>query len=149
MLALLAYVRYVERPDRRRYALLLLAFAAGLMSKAMIVTLPLAALLLDIWPLRRKISKTLIVEKLPLFALSAAVSALVFVAQRSGGAVLHRSAFARCAPGERASVLRDLCVATVLAGPTLGLLPVSPSTAGMDVNRGSGGNRGPLRLDHS
>ena len=88
MLSLLAYVRFVERPIPRRYALLLLAFSAGLMSKSMLVTLPLVALLLDVWPLRRKMSKALIVEKLPLLGLSATVSTLVFLAQRGGGAVV-------------------------------------------------------------
>lgn len=88
MLALLAYVRFVERPGARRYALLLLAFGAGLMSKSMIVTMPVVALLLDVWPLGRTVSRALIVEKLPLFGLSAAVSAVVFLAQRGGGAVL-------------------------------------------------------------
>jgi len=88
MLALLAYVRYVERPVRSRYVLLLAAFIAGLMSKAMLVTLPLVALLLDVWPLRRPLTRKLLIEKLPMFGLSAMVSILVFVAQRSGGAVL-------------------------------------------------------------
>lgn len=88
MLALLAYVRFVESPNARRYTFLLLAFSAGLMSKPMIVTLPVVALLLDVWPLRRTMSKAVIVEKLPLFGLSAAVSALIFLAQRGGGAVL-------------------------------------------------------------
>ena len=88
MLALLAYVRFVERPIPRRYALLLAAFSAGLMSKSMIVTLPVVALLLDFWPLRRAMSKALITEKLPLFGLSAAACALVVLAQRGAGAVL-------------------------------------------------------------
>jgi tetratricopeptide (TPR) repeat protein len=88
MLTLLAYAHYVQRPNRRRYALLLFAFVAGLMSKPMIVTLPVVMLLLDIWPLQRTLSRKLLVEKLPLFALSAAVSILVFVAQQRGGAVI-------------------------------------------------------------
>ena len=88
MLALLAYVHYVHRPNWRRYALLLFAFVAGLLSKPMIVTLPLVTLLLDIWPLKRTFSRKLIVEKLPLFALSAAVSIVVYMAQWRGGAVI-------------------------------------------------------------
>jgi protein O-mannosyl-transferase len=93
MLTLLAYVQFVERRTAARYILLLLAFSAGLMSKPMIVTLPLVALLLDFWPLQRKLSRALIVEKLPLFGLSAAVSAVVFFAQRSGGAMLSLAHF--------------------------------------------------------
>ncbi len=84
------YLLYVRRPRTRLYLLLLLAFSCGLMSKPMIVTLPFALLLLDIWPLMR-IKRTsvrhLIFEKLPLFALSAAASVFTFVAQKRGGAV--------------------------------------------------------------
>ena len=53
LLAMLAYVRYVERPGPGRYALTLALFALGLMSKPMVVTLPFVLLLLDVWPLRR------------------------------------------------------------------------------------------------
>lgn len=51
---LLAYAWYVERPASRwRYGVLLVNFAAGLLSKSMLVTLPVALLILDWWPLRR------------------------------------------------------------------------------------------------
>lgn len=93
MATLYAYVRWVERPTTARYAVLLVAFCAGLMSKPMIVTLPAVTLLLDFWPLRRKMAWGLVVEKLPLFALSAAVSAVTFFAQRGGGAMLSLSRF--------------------------------------------------------
>lgn len=83
-LALLAYVRYVKTPSRRWYALLLAAFCAGLMSKPMIVTLPVLLLLIDIWPLRRRPSLR---EKTPVFALSAAAAIFTFVVQRGSGAV--------------------------------------------------------------
>ena len=53
LLTMLAYLRYVRKPGIRRYALVLLAFALGLMSKPMIVTLPIALLILDYWPLDR------------------------------------------------------------------------------------------------
>ncbi len=58
-LSLLAYVHYgelakAESPKAKTfYALTLLAFACGLMSKPMIVTLPCIMLLLDWWPLGR------------------------------------------------------------------------------------------------
>jgi hypothetical protein len=45
-----AYVGYVERPGVRRYALVVLSFALGLMAKPMLVTLPVVLLLLDYWP---------------------------------------------------------------------------------------------------
>lgn len=76
MLTMCAYVAYVEQPRFWRYALVLLALAAGLMSKPMLVTLPCVLLLLDFWPLARlrasewrKTAGSLVREKLPLFAL--------------------------------------------------------------------------------
>jgi len=47
------YVRYTETPDWKRYSLVILMFALGLMAKQMLVTLPFVLLLLDYWPLRR------------------------------------------------------------------------------------------------
>jgi len=87
-LTLWCYARYVERPGVGRYLAVVLAFCLGLMSKPMVVTLPFALLLLDVWPLRRgSRGKALWIEKLPLFALAAAASMLTFAAQHSGGAV--------------------------------------------------------------
>jgi Flp pilus assembly protein TadD len=76
MLTIGAYVRYAHRPwSWARYGLVVVLFALGLMCKPMLVTLPLVLLLLDYWPLRRveagKLSG-LVLEKLPLLALSAA-----------------------------------------------------------------------------
>jgi tetratricopeptide (TPR) repeat protein len=53
MASLVAYQRYVARPEPRRYLLLTLLFIGGLMSKPMLVTLPLTLLLLDYWPYGR------------------------------------------------------------------------------------------------
>ena len=53
LLAIAAYGWYVRRPGVARYLLVMLFFALGLMSKAMIITLPCALLLLDYWPLNR------------------------------------------------------------------------------------------------
>ena len=94
MLTLWAYVRNAEcgmpnadsriTPQASRftfhvspfYLLALLFFACGLMSKAMLVTVPFLLLLLDFWPLGRLLLKTqdprlrtLLLEKLPFFAL--------------------------------------------------------------------------------
>jgi len=95
MLTMLAYASYVVKPGGRRYALVLVAFALGLMAKPMLVTLPCVLLLLDVWPLRRWPATPawrLVREKLPLFALAAASSVATFVAQRSGGAVMSLDA---------------------------------------------------------
>ncbi len=53
LLTVLFYVRYVNKPDWKRYLPVFLCFALGLMSKPMLVTLPFALLLLDYWPLNR------------------------------------------------------------------------------------------------
>ena len=53
LLSLLAYARYAEAPSWRRYALVGLWLALGLMAKPMLVTWPFVFLLLDYWPLRR------------------------------------------------------------------------------------------------
>ena len=52
-LALLLYVEFVQRGRRRLYVGALIAFLLGLMSKPMLVTLPILMLLLDFWPLNR------------------------------------------------------------------------------------------------
>jgi Flp pilus assembly protein TadD len=49
----LAYGWYANRPSWPRYLLTLAAFALGLMTKPMLVTLPFVLLLLDYWPLNR------------------------------------------------------------------------------------------------
>jgi Flp pilus assembly protein TadD len=98
MLALVAYGAWVRRRTALRYGAVVVAFACGLLSKPMVVTLPFVLLLLDLWPLCRPITARLVVEKVPLFALAAASSAVTFAAQRAGGAVMpleHLSAVER------------------------------------------------------
>ncbi len=85
-------------------ALTLALYALGLMSKPMLVTMPLVLLLLDMWPLGRapwpdggaggqprpagrRTRRALVVEKLPLFVLAGASGVITFIVQRSGGAV--------------------------------------------------------------
>lgn len=95
LLTMWAYVSWVREPRAWRYALLLLWFALGLASKPMLVTLPCALLLLDVWPLRRVVVGEaprrawlrLVTEKLPLFGLAAASSVVTYVAQRRAGAM--------------------------------------------------------------
>jgi len=103
--SLWAYAGYVERRRANAsstggfYALALVTFALGLMAKPMLVTLPCVLLLLDLWPLRRwtvPIRSTapssaslgsLLVEKLPFFALSVASSLITYRVQKAGGSV--------------------------------------------------------------
>ncbi len=90
-LALLAYAAYVQRPRARWYIVLLVTFAASLLAKPMLVTLPFVLLLLDYWPLRRfpptvPLSR-LLLEKVPLLFLSAASSAATWYVQEHGESV--------------------------------------------------------------
>jgi tetratricopeptide (TPR) repeat protein len=87
-LTLLAWVRYTESPGIARYSMALTSFALGLMAKPLIVTLPCALLLLDFWPLKRGISKKLLLEKLPFFALSGCGAVMTYVTQHAMGAVI-------------------------------------------------------------
>ncbi|MGH8093323.1 MAG: tetratricopeptide repeat protein [Chthoniobacterales bacterium] len=98
MLTLAAYYRYVSKPPLlSSYALVIVAFCAGLLAKAMLVTLPFLLLLLDYWPLgrfepvselstsdeegRKKSFSWLVLEKIPLLILAAAVSVGTVLAQ--------------------------------------------------------------------
>lgn len=87
LLAMMAYARYVERPSLARYGAVAASFACGLMSKPSVVTLPLALLLLDFWPLGRTGLWRCVREKLPLLALSAAAGAITLIVQSTAGAV--------------------------------------------------------------
>jgi tetratricopeptide (TPR) repeat protein len=95
-----AYARYAAAPSLLRRGLpVFLALALGLMAKPMLVTAPFLLLLLDFWPLGRASRPAgaagparhgwlpLVLEKTPLFALSAA-SAVVTVAAQSAGAAV-------------------------------------------------------------
>jgi protein O-mannosyl-transferase len=95
---ILAYISWVRKRGVRRYALVLLLFVLGLMSKPMVVTLPAVLFLLDVWPLGRvrdaetsepprRVVGRRILEKLPLFLLAIASSVITFLVQRAWGAV--------------------------------------------------------------
>jgi len=91
MLTLGAYVRYArEARSPGRYLLVLILFALGLMAKPMLVTVPFILLLLDYWPLKRfpataragfSIPRQLVLEKIPLLLMSAAVGVVVYLVQ--------------------------------------------------------------------
>ena len=53
LLALGAYTWYARRPSDARYLTVALLFAAGLMAKPQVITLPFVLLLWDYWPLER------------------------------------------------------------------------------------------------
>ncbi len=104
ILTLWAYARYVERRSVSRYVLVPVFLAFGLMAKPMLVTLPFALFLLDLWPLgrlqeagrwrfgRSRILR-LVLEKVPLFLLVVASSFVTFYVQRAAGAVQSAATF--------------------------------------------------------
>ena len=88
--AVLAYAYYVRHNTWRRYLLVTACFVLGLMSKPVMVTLPLALLLLDYWPLGRFSANRpakLFLEKVPLLVLSAASSLVTYLGQKQMGAM--------------------------------------------------------------
>jgi tetratricopeptide (TPR) repeat protein len=107
LMTMWAYIHYVQKPSIKRYSLVIAFFILGLMSKAMLVTLPFVLLLLDFWPLRRlKFSKErgrnevfkknivkksevskLVFEKTPLFLLTIGLCIITFIAQKRTGAM--------------------------------------------------------------
>ena len=111
LLTLGAYGYYARKPSLGRYLLVALMFALGLAAKPMVITLPFVLLLLDFWPLvrvagsapaardgsralspqTRRFSQAsfsrLIVEKIPLFVLSAASAVITMIAQRAGASM--------------------------------------------------------------
>ena len=98
-LTLLLYAEYTARKSSVLFIVTILAFVAGLMSKPMLVTLPIVMLLLDFWPLKRyryeeielrQLSGTvlsLIKEKILFFACSLLSSIITVYAQNSGSAI--------------------------------------------------------------
>ncbi len=87
VLTLLAYFHYTRKPNVGRYLSVLILFACGLMSKPMLVTLPVILLLLDYWPLKRlsdSSARRVLVEKIPLVVMSIASAAGTLIAQNEG-----------------------------------------------------------------
>lgn len=116
LLTLLAYLGYARRvrplpavassrsgQAAAFYVAALVCCACGLLSKPMVVTLPFALLLLDLWPLNRVAGLVcqslaadpcppvsvlrLLIEKIPFFAMAIAGSVATYLVQSGGGAV--------------------------------------------------------------
>jgi len=114
LLTIAAYARYADRPSAGRYLLVIACLSLGLMAKPIVVTLPLALLLLDYWPLdrirwagqderagpRRSQLRNggpqyspwrLLAEKVPMFGLAGAVAVVTYAIQRAGGVLSELS----------------------------------------------------------
>jgi tetratricopeptide (TPR) repeat protein len=102
-LTLIIYSEYVSKRKPALYMLSLFTFVLGLMSKPMLVTLPVVMLLMDFWPLDRyrhekngqsqQLSvinfqiKALVKEKIPFFVCSLLSAVITLYAQNKGGAI--------------------------------------------------------------
>jgi protein O-mannosyl-transferase len=101
LLATAAYAWYVRRPAIGRYLWVVAYFALGLASQPKIIAFPFMLLLLDWWPLKRTPARgssesscgievsffRLLLEKVPLLALSLASGIITIVAQKRAGAI--------------------------------------------------------------
>lgn len=93
--SILSYLRYSHQPSALQYAATLLLFVLALLSKPMVVTMPVLLLLLDYWPLRRwghaaqaRRWQELLLEKLPFVLASVALGLVTLGAQSSSVAGL-------------------------------------------------------------
>ncbi|QWR78750.1 tetratricopeptide repeat protein [Candidatus Magnetomonas plexicatena] len=98
MLTLVFYFFYNKNRFVLWYLAVTASFMLALMSKPSAVTLPVVLLLMDFWPLRRltihgirlksSVLKNALYEKIPLFTISIAMSAMAVISQKSGGAMV-------------------------------------------------------------
>ncbi len=87
LMAIEAYRRHVLKPSIGRYGWVCAAFLLSLMSKPMMVTLPILLLVLDYWPLNRlairpldvRVWMRVLLEKVPLLGLSAASAVITLL----------------------------------------------------------------------
>jgi len=98
MVTALAYLRYVRAGTRRRtwYLLTLGLFILCLLAKSMAVTLPIALLIIDVYPLQRLglpwgwlrgPGRGVLIEKIPFLAVSLALGIIAVIGQHSSGAM--------------------------------------------------------------
>lgn len=99
-LTLIFYAGFVVQRKPSQYILTLISFVLGLMSKPMLVTLPIIMLLMDFWPLERychedlqglrqlfRRLRALTTEKMPFFVCALFSCLMTIYAQHKGGAV--------------------------------------------------------------
>lgn len=99
MVSMGGYAVYVKSGKKNMYLFAIFAYALGLMSKPMIVTLPFVLLLIDIWPLnriqnnddspsmRRQKIRSILIEKIPFLLLTILSCIITIIAQKKGGAI--------------------------------------------------------------
>ena len=98
LLALNLYLLFVRTRSRGAYALMVASLALSLLAKPTFVSFPALLLLCDAWPLARAAGslaslRALVVEKLPLIALSLAFCAVAAFGQSEGGGLQDLSGY--------------------------------------------------------
>jgi tetratricopeptide (TPR) repeat protein len=97
LLALNACVSHARRPTFARYLAIVTCTVLALLSKPMLVTLPVLMLLMDVWPLRRleggagfprATVRDLFLEKAPLFMLAGVAAAITFMTVHQGSGLV-------------------------------------------------------------
>lgn len=101
LLTMVFYVRFTRDRTLLNYSAVFFSFFFGLLSKPMVVTLPLILLLMDYWPLKRFAAADLkyfrkfiplLVEKIPLICLSVGSCVITYIAQMRGGSMSYLEA---------------------------------------------------------
>jgi tetratricopeptide (TPR) repeat protein len=97
LLSILFYLKDARRAEgsgwARRHARSLAFYAAALLSKEVAVVLPAALLALDLFPLRRRLSRSLLLEKVPYLALAAAIVGAGLLGEREAGSLASWSSW--------------------------------------------------------
>lgn len=148
LLTMAVYVNFVRNRSIGRYFLLMLTYSVGLMSKPMLVTLPLVLLLLDYWPLQRLgptsgvadwsdiVARVLelIREKVPLGVLALTSSAITYFAQHSWEATASLNAIPLDERMSNALVSVVVYVAKTIYPVSLAIFYPHPSSLGASVS---------------
>ena len=144
VLSLGAYRWYALRPNGRRYATVCGLFTLASMAKPQVITLPFVLLLWDYWPLERvafadaqageahpgqKRLPRLVLEKVPLFVISAASGLLTVKAQMAGDAVGTLARYSLSTRAENAVVSYARYLGKAIWPSHLALFYPHPSTS--------------------
>jgi len=117
------YVGYVRAGRKRDYLISGLCFGLGLLSKSILVVLPLLMMLLDYWPLDRRMTRRRVwIEKAPFLALAVLFGVVTLFAQQSAMVTTEESNL-----GLRAgNAVIALCTYLLKTFWPVGLTPIYP-----------------------
>jgi len=126
MAGCITYVRYSRSRQRRGrwYITTIACFLLSLLAKGMAATFPLSLLAIDYYLKRKTAIRSLLLEKIPFFAIAAAFGAIALMAQQRQGAVQMPGLYA---PYERVFfACYGICAYVVRAVAPLGLSAIYP-----------------------